>query len=87
LARNGSLADSSEIVTKLKLRVIAEELDIHQKVKIGFPVSLKKFIPENYTPSDEVKSIFTFLEDGITDIPDDIFQGIYMLDLLLKTTK
>lgn len=87
IGRNGSLAESSETVTKLKLRAIAEELDINQKLKIGFPVSLKKFIPEDYAPSDKVKYIYPFLKNGITDIPDDIFQGIYMLDLLLTTTK
>lgn len=87
LGRNGSLADSSEVVTKLKLRTIAEDLDIHQKVKIGFPVSLKKFIPDNYRPSERVIKMLPFIKADTEHIPEDIFQGIYMLDLLLKEQK
>ena len=85
--RNGELADSSEKVSKLKLRAIAEKIGIDQKVKIGFPVSLKKFIPEDYIPSQKLINILPFIKESILNMPEDIFQGIYMLDLLLRTQK
>jgi asparagine synthase (glutamine-hydrolysing) len=85
--RNGKLADSSEKVSKLKLRDIAEKIGIDQKVKIGFPVSLKKFIPEDYIPSQKLINVLPFIKESILNMPEDIFQGIYMLDLLLRTQK
>jgi asparagine synthase (glutamine-hydrolysing) len=85
--RNGELADSSENVSKLKLRAIAEKMSIDQKVKIGFPVSLKKFIPKDYIPSQKLIDILPFIKESMLNMPEDIFQGIYMLDLLLRTQK
>ncbi len=80
IAATGALASSSPDRSKLRLQSVAASLGISQPKKIGFPVSLRKFIPPEYQPSAFLRRTLPFA--GANVIPEDIYHGLYMLDVL-----
>jgi asparagine synthase (glutamine-hydrolysing) len=80
---SGIMAAADPNLSKLQLQKVAEKLNIVQPNKIGFPASLRRFVPALYQPSLELRKMLPF--SGFADIPEDIRQGLYMLDVLNRS--
>lgn len=84
LGKDGDLASSSGSISKLYLREIAVKRGIRQNKKIGFPASLDAFIDRDIVLSKKVSNLLKFTNDKNIELPKDIAEGVYMLDLLIS---
>jgi asparagine synthetase B (glutamine-hydrolysing) len=79
-AYDGSMANATPILSKLRLQTIAKRLGIEQPKKIGFPVSLDPFIPATYQPTNNLKEILPFARNNV--LPAEIRTSLFMVDML-----
>ena len=83
LSLTGQMAEANQEIAKLNLQKVAAKLNIIQPKKIGFPTSLRRFVPAQYRPSKELRKLLPFA--SIADMPEEVRHGLYMLDVLNST--